>query len=100
MFRAWWRSGAASRPGWPAGARGGGGVFRVPPRPLGVYSFPSMKIAPPLPPARLQQKAVRVFELAGRKIRALDRGWDPARGTPVFTVHGRYTSRGWTEWTQ
>ena len=22
------------------------------------------------------------------------------QGSPVFTVHGRYTSRGWTEWTQ
>ncbi|MCP6768746.1 glycosyl hydrolase, partial [Klebsiella pneumoniae] len=40
------------------------------------------------------------FELAGQKIRAIDAAWDPANGTPVFTVKGRYTSRGWTEWTQ
>jgi len=59
-----------------------------------------MKIDARLTPARLQRKTARVFELAGRKIRALDRAWDPARGTPVFTVRGRYTSRGWTEWTQ
>ena len=59
-----------------------------------------MKINAALTPARLQAKAARVFELAGRKIRALDAAWDPAKGTPVFTVKGRYTSRGWTEWTQ
>ena len=40
------------------------------------------------------------FDLAGRKIRAIDASWDPSKGTPVFTVKGRYTSRGWTEWTE
>lgn len=59
-----------------------------------------MKIDSRLTPARLQRKTARVFDLAGRKIHALDRAWNPARGTPVFTVGGRYTSRGWTEWTQ
>ncbi len=59
-----------------------------------------MKIDARLTPPRLQPKVDRVFELAGRKIRALDAAWDPAKGTPVFTVRGRYTSRGWTEWTQ
>ncbi|MDZ4797050.1 MAG: glycosyl hydrolase [Bryobacteraceae bacterium] len=34
------------------------------------------------------------------KIRSLESGWNPAAGSPVCTVHGRYTSRGWTEWTQ
>lgn len=48
----------------------------------------------------LKSKLQRVFELAGRKIEAIDRSWDPAGGTPVFTVRGRYASRGWTEWTQ
>ena len=59
-----------------------------------------MKIDARLTPARLQKKTARVFDLAGHKIRVLQRAWDPARGTPVFTVRGRYTSRGWTEWTQ
>ena len=59
-----------------------------------------MKINATLTPARLQKKVARVFELAGRKIRAIDAAWDPANGTPVFTVKGEYTSRGWTEWTQ
>jgi unsaturated chondroitin disaccharide hydrolase len=41
-----------------------------------------------------------LFKLSANKIRSLDQRWDPARGTPVFTVTGEYTSRGWTEWTQ
>ena len=59
-----------------------------------------MKIKNGLTPQKLQRKTARVFELAGAKIRAIDAAWDPARGTPVFTWKGRYTSRGWTEWTQ
>jgi hypothetical protein len=42
----------------------------------------------------------RLWDLSGRKIRALADRYDPAAGAPVFTVRGRYTSRGWTEWTQ
>jgi unsaturated chondroitin disaccharide hydrolase len=42
----------------------------------------------------------RLFELSAGKIERLERRWDPAAGTPVFTVGGAYTSRGWTEWTQ
>ena len=34
------------------------------------------------------------------KIRGLEKTWNPADGAPVFTVRGRYTARGWTEWTQ
>ncbi len=40
------------------------------------------------------------FGLAGKKIARLQREWDPARGTPVFTERGKYTTRGWTEWTR
>src|ERR1700704_4614484 len=42
----------------------------------------------------------RLFELSAKKIDQLQRRWNPALGTPVFTVRGMYTSRGWTEWTQ
>ena len=59
-----------------------------------------MKINATLTPQKLQKKTTRVFELAGQKIRAIDAAWDSAKGTPVFTVKGSYTSRGWTEWTQ
>jgi unsaturated chondroitin disaccharide hydrolase len=41
-----------------------------------------------------------LFELATKKVAALDKSWDPSKGTPVFTVKGSYTARGWTEWTQ
>jgi rhamnogalacturonyl hydrolase YesR len=40
----------------------------------------------------------RMFELSAGKILALETR--KASGSPVFTVDGRYTARGWTEWTQ
>ncbi len=45
-------------------------------------------------------KIKRLWELSGQKIRSIERTFDPAKGSPVFTVRGRYTVRGWTEWTQ
>jgi len=42
----------------------------------------------------------RLFELSAAKILSLEKTWKPAAGAPVFTVRGRYASRGWTEWTQ
>jgi hypothetical protein len=44
--------------------------------------------------------ARRLFELSAGKIERLEKRWNPAEGTAVFTVRGAYTSRGWTEWTQ
>src|SRR5262245_19339188 len=41
----------------------------------------------------------RMFELSAAKIRSLDDTW-PSSGAPVFTIEGRYTARGWTEWTE
>src|SRR5215475_6274141 len=45
-------------------------------------------------------KLRRLFELSAAKIRAIEKSWSPAQGSPVCTDGGRYTSRGWTEWTQ
>jgi unsaturated chondroitin disaccharide hydrolase len=42
----------------------------------------------------------RMFDLSAAKILSLEETWRPADGAPVFTVRGRYRSRGWTEWTQ
>jgi len=42
----------------------------------------------------------RVFDLGARKARAIERTWNPDHGTPVFTINGKYATRGWTEWTQ
>lgn len=53
-----------------------------------------------LTPAALLPAIDRLFESSGRKILRLQERWNPAAGTPVFTVGGRYTARGWTEWTQ
>jgi hypothetical protein len=53
-----------------------------------------------LTPAALAPKLRRLFELSAAKIRSIEKSWEPARGAPVFTVGGQYTSRGWTEWTQ
>src|SRR5215468_9046750 len=60
----------------------------------------SLQIDPHVTPQKLLPKITRLFELSARKISSLDKTWDPAHGTPVFTVKGRYTSKGWTEWTQ
>ncbi|MEM1209683.1 MAG: glycosyl hydrolase [Planctomycetota bacterium] len=51
-------------------------------------------------PKQLVPAAERVFQLGAAKARSIDRAWDTDRGTPVFTVGGKYTTRGWTEWTQ
>lgn len=41
-----------------------------------------------------------VFESAAPKIKALHKRWKTEDGAPVFTINGKYTARGWTEWTQ
>ena len=51
-------------------------------------------------PRDLLRRIEGVFELSGRKIRSIERSWNPADGAPVFTSDGQYRARGWTEWTQ
>ena len=60
----------------------------------------AIKIDNRLSAKKLLPQLDQVFGLAGTKILNIDRRWDPSAGTPVFTEKGRYTSRGWTEWTQ
>src|SRR3954466_4412685 len=59
-----------------------------------------MQIDTSITPQSLAKPLARLFELAQQKVTAVDRAWDVSRGTPVFTVEGKYTTRGWTEWTQ
>ena len=59
-----------------------------------------MHIDHTLTAADLAPALERFFSLAGPKLRGLQESWDAGQGTPVFTVNGRYTTRGWTEWTQ
>ncbi|MBO0932304.1 glycosyl hydrolase [Fibrella aquatilis] len=51
-------------------------------------------------PAHLATKLQRFWAVSAQKITLLDQAYDPASGSPVFTVQGKYTTRGWTEWTQ
>lgn len=53
-----------------------------------------------LTPRKLVPQIERMFEFSAEKILSIEKTWKPEQGTPVFTVKGKYTSRGWTEWTQ
>jgi hypothetical protein len=59
-----------------------------------------ISIDPTLTPSDLSGALDRFFSLAKIKINAIDREYDESKGSPVFTVGGRYTTRGWTEWTE
>ncbi len=59
-----------------------------------------MEIDERLQPEDLSEDLQRFWPVSGQKIRDLCTTYDPAGGSPVFTVKGRYASRGWTEWTQ
>src|SRR5438045_6951205 len=59
-----------------------------------------MNVDTQIQPKDLNKPLDQLFSLAEQKVVDLDRAWDTSRGTPVFTVQGRYTSKGWTEWTQ
>ena len=48
----------------------------------------------------LQSKLSRFWNLSGQKILDLEENYDVSKGSPVFTAGGKYTTRGWTEWTQ
>lgn len=50
--------------------------------------------------ASLHEKLSIFWQLARNKVLLLQTAFDPSAGSPVYTVKGRYTTRGWTEWTQ
>ncbi len=45
-------------------------------------------------------KVNRFWEISAKKIQAIENEYDARKGAPVFTEKGKYTTRGWTEWTQ
>ncbi len=53
-----------------------------------------------LEPRHLNRKIQALWEASAPKIRSIEKTYEPGKGAPVFTVQGRYTARGWTEWTQ
>lgn len=59
-----------------------------------------IKVNASLTPAGLQKKLQRFWELSDEKIRLIQKNYDESKGSPVFTVKGQYSTRGWTEWTQ
>jgi unsaturated chondroitin disaccharide hydrolase len=59
-----------------------------------------MQIRNDLTAASLQSKIDRLWQLSAEKINLISKEYDNSKGTPVFTVNGKYTLRGWTEWTQ
>jgi len=59
-----------------------------------------IKIDNSLKANHFKNKLKRFWELSGEKIQLMERDYDASKGSPVFTLRGRYTTRGWTEWTQ
>jgi hypothetical protein len=59
-----------------------------------------LKIDHQLQPENLSKKLSLFWELSGEKIKTIDKNYDSTKGSPVFTVAGKYSTRGWTEWTQ
>lgn len=59
-----------------------------------------IKINNQLRPTDFAAQLKRFWSLSGDKIKLIEKNYDPAKGSPVFTAAGKYTTRGWTEWTQ
>lgn len=57
-------------------------------------------IDPQLKPSDLAESLQRMWQLSAEKILSIEKTCTPDQGAPVFTIEGRYTARGWTEWTQ
>ncbi len=39
------------------------------------------------------------WKFSGDKLQSVEHNFDFTKGSPVFTVKGKYTTRGWTDWT-
>jgi unsaturated chondroitin disaccharide hydrolase len=59
-----------------------------------------IKINTELKPADLSKKLKRFWQFSEEKINMIEKNYDVTKGSPVFTIKGNYTTRGWTEWTQ
>src|SRR5579862_655830 len=59
-----------------------------------------LKIDSSLTAASLLPAVEKLYQLSAVKVRDIEHAWQRANGSPVFTVGGKYASRGWTEWTQ
>jgi unsaturated chondroitin disaccharide hydrolase len=59
-----------------------------------------IKIDHQLTPTDLKAKLQKFWQLSGEKVNLIAKEYNHAQGSPVFTVNGKYSTRGWTEWTQ
>jgi rhamnogalacturonyl hydrolase YesR len=59
-----------------------------------------MKVQSAILPEHLTGPLNRFWELSAQKMERINCEYDVSQGSPVFTVEGKYTTRGWTEWTQ
>lgn len=59
-----------------------------------------IKSDPSLTPEKLLPRILNLWEASAGKILSIDAQETPGDAAPVFTVEGKYTARGWTEWTQ
>ncbi|MBT5691101.1 MAG: glycosyl hydrolase [Opitutae bacterium] len=59
-----------------------------------------MKIKQDLNIQNLESRLEYFWQLSGRKIQLIKECYDASIGSPVYTVKGAYTTRGWTEWTE
>lgn len=59
-----------------------------------------ISISPSLSAADLAGDISKLWQASAPKILSIDAAEVPGAATPVFTVAGKYTARGWTEWTQ
>ncbi|MBV5315089.1 MAG: glycoside hydrolase family 88 protein [Prolixibacteraceae bacterium] len=59
-----------------------------------------MKIEYNIKPEDLTEKLELFWRLSGEKILKIESEYDISKGAPVFTINGKYSTRGWTEWTQ
>ena len=59
-----------------------------------------IKIDYKIEPSDLKKKLAKFWDLSGEKVQLIENEYDHTKGAPVFTVNGKYSTRGWTEWTQ
>lgn len=59
-----------------------------------------IRINQEMKPSNLKEKIRKFWEISGAKINLVERNFDSKQGAPVFTIKGKYSTRGWTEWTQ
>lgn len=51
-------------------------------------------------PNSLQKSLQKFWDIALQKVELIENEYDNKLGSPVFTVKGKYTNRGWTDWTK